>query len=241
MYDQQSAGSLGREVDVSRMGAYLAKVFGWMFVGVLVTAATFVFALFSPAIQTFLFAGSGYMILMVVQVVAVLALSFRLQKMSAGAATGLFLLYSALTGLTFSSLAMIFELASLLYVFVVTSLLFGTLAVYGTITKRDLTGIGTLAIFGLMAILLASVVNWFFASTQLDYIITIVGIVIFVVLIAYDTQKIKNFYLFAVEERDADENSDPMRKMAVYAAFTLYLDFINLFLKLLRLMGKRRN
>ncbi|WRS26639.1 Bax inhibitor-1/YccA family protein [Oscillospiraceae bacterium MB08-C2-2] len=232
-----------QEVDQSRMVAYLSRVFGWMFVGLLVTSVVAFATATSRSAMSLIFSSEyTFYGIFIAQIGVALGFSVGLQKMNSAVATILFMLYSALTGVTFSVLFYAFEMNSLIFVFGLTSLIFAAMAIYGSVTKRDLTSIGRLAIFGLLGLIGANLLNvLLFKSSPADMVITSIGVVVFIVLIAYDTQKIKNFYLFAVAERDADEHSDPINKIAIYGAFCLYLDFINLFLKLLRLLGKRKN
>lgn len=233
-YQQEQAAYTDQSV-----ARYLARVMGWMGLGLLTTLVMSFVCLIVPSIFHTLYNG-GYTVVFVAQLVVALVFSFALRKLSPGAATVLFMGYAALTGATFTSLFVIFELFSLVYVAGITGLIFFAMSVYGFVTKRDLTRIGALAMFGLLGIIVAGVANWFMGSSMLDFGITVVGIIIFIVLIAYDTQKIKDFYIGAVTS-GYDDESPEVRKMAIYGAFALYLDFINLFLKLLRLFGRRRS
>lgn len=235
MYAEEKAG-----LDERRVATYLAKVMGWMCLGLFTTLVFAMVCMTSPAVIYYLSYTNAIYGIFIAQLVVVMAMSFGMNRVGPGAATVMFMLYAALTGVTFSALFMMFEIYSVIFVFGITAIVFVSLAVYGFVTKRDLTRIGTLAIFGLLGIILAGIVNWFIGSSMLDFGITCIGIVIFIALTAYDTQKIKAFYISAVES-GYDEYSPEVRKLAIFGALTLYLDFINLFLKLLRLLGKRRN
>ena len=224
----------------TRSALYLAKVMGWMCVGLLTTVVA-AMAVFSVDALYFMIlgSGSGFMLIIVAQFALVLILSAGIGKLSPGTATVLFMLYSALTGLTLSVFVIVFDLASLLLAFSVTTIMFLTMAIYGAVTKKDLTSIGRLAFFGLIGIIVAGIANWFLGSSMLDFAITVIGVVVFIGLIAYDTQKIKNIYQ-SHTVGGYDEYSDEVRKLAIIGALTLYLDFINLFIMLLRLLGRRR-
>ena len=149
--------------------------------------------------------------------------------MNALTAMLLFILYAFMTGLTLSVIFLVYQLGSIVTIFGVTALIFGAMSLYGYQTKRDLTGIGTMAIFGLFGIVIAGLVNLFFQSSLANFIISAIGVVVFIGLTAYDTQKIKSMNIIGNEGTDED------RKEAIIGALTLYLDFINLFLDLLSL------
>jgi hypothetical protein len=163
----------------------------------------------------------------------VVYLSAAIQRMTAQSALGWFLFYSALNGITLSLLFMIYTAASVTSAFMVTALTFAGMAMYGYTTKRDLTTVGSLAFMGLIGIIIASVINIFFFSETLYWIISYVGVLIFVGLTAYDTQKLKEMSL------QLDQNEEIQQKAAIMGALRLYLDFINLFIMLLRIMGRR--
>jgi FtsH-binding integral membrane protein len=165
----------------------------------------------------------------------VFVISGMVNRLSGSTATGLFMLYSALTGLTLSSILLVYTGASIASTFVVTAGMFGAMSFYGYTTKRDLSGFGSMLFMGLIGIVLASLVNIWLKSPALTWAITYIGVVVFVGLTAYDTQKLKNMG----EQLNADDK-DGFRKYAIVGALTLYLDFINLFLMLLRILGNRR-
>ena len=163
----------------------------------------------------------------------VLYMSFGIRRMSAAKAQSTFWVFAALMGASLSSIFLVYTGASITRVFFITAGTFGAMSIYGYTTKRDLTKLGSFLMMGLIGIIIASVVNIFMKSTMMYFVISILGVLIFVGLAAYDTQKIKNMYL-------ASDSGEIMGKKAVMGALTLYLDFINLFIMLLRLFGQRR-
>ena len=163
----------------------------------------------------------------------VIYMSFGIAKMSASKAQTLFWVFAALMGASLSSIFIIYTGASITRVFFITAGTFGAMSIYGYTTKKDLTKMGSFLMMGLFGIIIASVVNIFMKSSMMYFVISILGVLIFVGLTAYDTQKIKNMYL-------ASDSGELMGKKAVMGALTLYLDFINLFIMLLRLFGQRR-
>lgn len=223
-----------------KVAVYLGKVMGWMGLGLLTTLVTALFIFSMPPLLYAIVLRRFVMIgIFAIQFVLVIAISAALHKMSATTATVLFLLFAACMGATFVSLFLIFETFSLIFLFGITALMFGGMSAYGMMTKKDLTGIGTLAVFGLFGILIAGVVNLFIGSGMADLLISVTGVVVFVILTAYDTQKIKAIYLHTSAE-GYDDTSPRMQRLEIFGAMTLYLDFINLFLKLLQLFGKRK-
>jgi FtsH-binding integral membrane protein len=157
---------------------------------------------------------------------------FRIQKMSAGTAQTLFWVYSVLNGLWLAAIFLVYTDASIARTFFVTAGTFAGMSIYGYTTKRDLSSMGSFLVMGLIGLILAMVVNIFLASTALDFAISVIGVLIFTGLTAYDTQKIKSWYA-------ESDGGDTMVKKTIYGALTLYLDFINLFLFLLRFLGNR--
>ncbi|WP_039055143.1 Bax inhibitor-1/YccA family protein [Enterobacter sp. Bisph1] len=225
-------------VQQSRTGlqTFMAQVYGWMTCGLLLTAFVAWYAARSEAIMSFVFSSQiTFFGLIIAQLAVVFVLSGMIHKLSAGLATTLFMLYSALTGLTISSILLIYTAQSIAATFVVTAGMFGAMSLYGYTTKRDLSGLGSMLFMGLIGILLASLVNFWLKSEALMWAVTYIGVVIFVGLTAYDTQKLKNIGQ-QIDVRDATQ----LRKSSILGALTLYLDFINLFLMLLRIFGNRR-
>ena len=211
------------------MNKVYSKVFMWMFIGLLITFITGFYVSTNENILYTIFSTSMFWILILLEFGTVIFLSARISKMSITTARIAFIAYSFLTGLTFSVIFVAYQLGSILLVFLITSLLFAIFAIIGAFTKIDLTKWGTYLIMGLFGIILASIINMFVGNTTADLIISIIGVVIFVIFIAYDMQKIKR--LSEVYDED---------KLAIAGALELYLDFINLFLRLLNLLGGRR-
>ena len=172
-------------------------------------------------------------IVMLAPLGVVFYMSFGIRKMSAAKAQGTFWVFAALMGASLSSIFLVYTGTSITRVFFITAGTFGAMSIYGYTTKRDLTRLGSFLMMGLIGIIIASIVNIFMKSSMMYFVISIIGVLVFVGLTAYDTQKIKNMYL-------ASDSGEVMGKKAVMGALTLYLDFINLFLMLLRLFGQRR-
>lgn len=216
---------------------YMRQVYQWMTAGLALTTAVAYGVASSPAIRDAILGNSMVMILLIVaQFGLVIALSAAIHKMSAGTATALFLLYSALTGATLSSIFVIYPIASIANAFLVTTGTFLAMSVYGSVTKRDLTGMGNFLFMGLIGIVIAMVVNIFLRSGMMDLIISCLGVLIFTGLTAYDTQKLRRF-----GEAAPLEDGTAIRRGAILGALTLYLDFINIFLMLLQLFGGNRD
>ncbi|MED8693084.1 Bax inhibitor-1/YccA family protein [Escherichia marmotae] len=215
---------------------YMAQVYGWMTVGLLLTAFVAWYAANSAAVMELLFTNRIFLIgLVIAQLALVIVLSAMIQKLSAGVTTMLFMLYSALTGLTLSSIFIVYTAASIASTFVVTAGMFGAMSLYGYTTKRDLSGFGNMLFMALIGIVIASLLNFWLKSEALMWVVTYIGVIVFVGLTAYDTQKLKNMG----EQIDTRDTSN-LRKYSILGALTLYLDFINLFLMLLRIFGNRR-
>ena len=172
-------------------------------------------------------------VLMLAPLGIVFYMSFGIAKMSASKAQSVFWVFAALMGASLSSIFLVYTGASITRVFFITAGTFGAMSIYGYTTKKDLTKLGSFLFMGLIGIIIASLVNIFLKSSMMYFIISIIGVLVFVGLTAYDTQKIKNMYL-------ASDSGELMGKKAVMGALTLYLDFINLFIMLLRLFGQRR-
>jgi len=216
--------------------AYKAQVYGWMFCGLLLTAFVAWYASGSEKIMSFVFSSQiTFFGLIIAQLALVFVISGMVNRLSGTVATGLFMLYSALTGLTLSSIFLVYTGDSIFGTFIVAAGMFGAMSVYGYVTKRDLTGIGSMLFMALIGLVLASLVNMWLKSSGLANIISYAGVLIFVGLTAYDTQKLKNMGA----QLSADDR-DNFRKYSIVGALTLYLDFINLFLMLLRIFGNRR-
>ncbi len=212
--------------------AYLLSVFNYMAGGLGVTGAVAYFVAQSPALMQTLFTAPLSWVVMLAPLGFVMYFSIRIHKMSLPAAQATFWAFAGVMGLSMASIFIIYTGQSIARTFFVTSALFGAMSLYGHTTKRDLTGIGTFLIMGLIGVILASIVNIFLKSSGLDFAISVLGVIIFTGLTAYDMQRIKHSY-FATE-------GSSLAKMAIYGALQLYLDFINLFMMLLRFVGDRR-
>lgn len=219
----------------SEEAQFMTKVYGWMAIALLITGIVSYLTVTTPAILQFVF-GTQYMFLGLVigELVCVGYLIRAVRKMSALTATWVFLFYAGLNGLTLSVVFLAYTMGSVASTFFITAGTFGIMSAYGYFTKKDLTSIGNLAFMALIGLIIASIVNWFMKSTMLYWITTFVGILIFVALTAYDTQKIKRMHAVGATGGEAQE------KASIIGALMLYLDFINLFLMLLRLFGRRR-
>jgi len=215
---------------------FLAKVFNWMAIGLAITGAIAYFVAASGMVRT-LIASPVFFILVLAELGLVFFLSARIDKIQPGTATGLFVGYSVLNGVTLSTIFLAYTHASIAATFLVTAGMFAAMAVYGMVTKRDLSGLGSFMFMGLIGILLASIVNIFLASPALYWAISAIGVLVFVGLTAYDVQKIKNIG----EEGIMSQGEAAIRKGAIIGALALYLDFINLFLMLLRFFGGSRD
>ncbi|WP_445494224.1 Bax inhibitor-1/YccA family protein [Photorhabdus sp. SF281] len=231
----RSNGSIIQQAGTG-LQTYMAQVYGWMTCGLLLTAFVAWYASQSQAVVAFIFSNSiVFYGLIIAQLGLVFVLSGLINRMNGSLATGLFMLYSALTGLTLSSIFKIYTDGSIATTFVVTAGMFGALSFYGYTTKRSLSGLGSFLFMGLIGIILASLVNYWLKSEMLMWAITYIGVVIFAGLTAYDTQKLKEMG----ENLDVNDK-ESLRKFSIVGALTLYLDFINMFLMLLRIFGDRR-
>lgn len=217
------------------LGRYTAKTFLWMFLGLLVT---FGVALLSYGTLLYYYIGQipySFVLLFVVEMAVVIILSGRIHKMSIGAARGLFLFYSAINGIVFSYYFAVFQVGSLVLVFGVTAFYFGGMALFGYCTKVDLSRLRNILFAGLIFLIIFGVLSMFIpAFGMFERIACLIGIVIFLAYTAYDTQKIKAFY----QAYQGDEVM--LKKASIFSALELYLDFINLFVYLLRILGKRK-
>ncbi|MEP6800790.1 MAG: Bax inhibitor-1/YccA family protein [Acidobacteriota bacterium] len=217
-----------------RVTAFLRKVYGWMFVGLGVTASVAFAVANTSAAQVLASNRMLFFGLVIAELGLVFYLSARVAKLSPTTAAGLFLAYSALNGVTLSMILLMYTGTSIATTFVVTAGMFGALALFGTVTRRSLAGVGQFAFMGLIGIILASLVGMFLHSAGLQFIISVVGVIVFTALTAWDAQRLKQW---AVATPDGQTGS-----YAVVGALSLYLDFINLFLFMLRFLGGgRRN
>lgn len=224
----------GYEFD-QRISSFMAGVYGWMGCALAVTAGTAYYVANTPAIFNYIYTHTFIIVaLFMAQIGLVFAISMFMNRMSFMTALVLFLLYSGTLGLTLSSIFYVYTEGSILSTFLTTALMFGAMSAYGYYTKADLTSMGNMSMMILFGLVIAMFVNMFLKSAQFDYILSGVGVVIFVLLTAYDTQKIKQFARPLLVEQEM------IGKVTLLGALMLYLDFINLFLFLLRFMGNRR-
>jgi len=214
---------------------FLTRVYGWMAGGLAATALMAWVTLSTPALLQLVF-GNRFVFygLLIGELALVAWLSGLVGRMSASTAAIVFVAYSGLNGLTLASVFLVYTSGSIVSTFVVTAGTFGAMSVYGLVTSRSLDGLGSFAFMGLIGVILASVVNLFLRNSMLEFVISCVGVIVFVGLTAYDTRKLK---LMAAR---VDADSEEGQKGAIQGALALYLDFVNLFLMLLRLVGNRR-
>jgi FtsH-binding integral membrane protein len=217
-------------VTAAEQGAFLTQSFFWMFAGLLLTAAVAAFAQFNESLL--LFAGRNLLILLIGQVVLAIAIGWGIRRINATIALGMFFVYAASLGLTIGLIVTAYTGASVVTAFLSASAMFGGAALYGYTTKRSLAGMGGILTMGLFGLIVAMVVNIFLGSNPLGWVISLIGVVIFTGLTAWDVQRISTGQLVAA--------TGSVEKAAVLGALQLYLDFVNLFLFLLRLFGDRR-
>ena len=221
---------------------FVANVFLWMFAALGITALTAYLFGTTPDLMMSMFSvradGSTSLnllgwIVMLAPLIIVFVMSYGMEKMKASTMIILYIVYSILMGMSLGFIFLAYTGASITKTFVITAGMFGLMAFLGYTTKTDLTKMGSILLMGLFGIILASVVNMFMHSESLDYIVSIIGVIIFTGLTAYDVQKIKQIGMLGLD------NNETMTKISIQAALSLYLDFINLFLYLLRFFGKR--
>lgn len=215
---------------------FLAKVFNWMAMGLGLTGLVAYFTA-SSGLAIAIVASPFFMILLFAELGLVFFLSARIDKIQAATASGLFVGYSVLNGLTLSTVFLAYTSSSIAGTFFITAGMFGAMAIYGLVTKRDLSGLGSFLFMGLIGIIIASIVNIFLKSSGMSWMISLLGVFIFTGLTAYDVQKIKNMG----EEGILTQGEEAIKKGSIMGALALYLDFINLFLMLLRFFGGSRD
>lgn len=207
----------------------MPQVFLWMFIGLLVTFITgYGISINQNMIET-ISKSSIYIILAIVEVVLVIVLSLRIRKMNPATCRVMFLLYSFISGLTFSSIFIYYKLTSIMFVFLITALIFGIFAFIGYVTKLDLTKLGTYLFMALIGVMICFIINIFVSSIKFDLVLSAIVVLIFVAFTAYDVQKIKN-----------SSGIIPEENIPIYGAFQLYLDYINIFIHLLQYFGKEK-
>ncbi|MCK5230072.1 MAG: Bax inhibitor-1/YccA family protein [Desulfobulbaceae bacterium] len=217
---------------------FLAKVFNWMAIGLALTAGAAFLVSTSVAAQSIIFGNKlVFYGLIFGELGLVFYLSARVERVSAQTATGLFIGYALLNGLTLSAILLLYTGTSIASTFLITAGMFGAMAVYGMVTKKDLSGIGSFCIMGLFGIIIASVVNIFLGSSMMSWVISGIGVIVFTGLTAYDVQKITRIGASGIMQ----SGEAAIQKTAIMGALSLYLDFINLFLMLLFFFGGSRD
>jgi FtsH-binding integral membrane protein len=219
-----------------RVNEFIRSVYNWMAIGLALTGLVAFYIASTPALLELIFRNQILFFgLIIAELALVFVISARIQRMQASTATGLFILYSILNGVTLSFIFLIYTRASIASTFFVCAATFVACSIYGWTTKRDLTSMGGFLMMGLIGIIIASVVNIFVRSSAMHMIISYIGVLVFVGLTAYDTQNLKAM----AASQPADVGAGVVRKGAILGALKLYLDFINLFLMLLRILGNR--
>lgn len=210
------------------MNKLMGKVFTWMTIGLLLTFGVGYFVSTNEVMYENVYNTAWYIGFAIAELVLVIFLAARVMKMKPTTAKCMFILYSIISGLTFSSIFVYYELTSIIYVFLATAVVFGILALLGYTTKIDLTKMGTYFFIGLLGAILVTVINVFLGNPMVDLVVSVVCLILFIGITMYDVQKLK---------RLADSNL-PQDNLAIYGALDLYLDFINIFLHLLELFGR---
>ncbi len=237
-YDRQTVASrVGTAAAIDEgLRSHMLRVYNYMGIGLAVTGAVAYFvaqwAMSSPAVAQAIYQSPLAWVIMLSPLAFVLVLSFGINKLSFGAAQMTFWAFAAVMGLSLSSIFLVYTDASIAKVFFITAAMFGSMSLYGYTTRRDLTKMGSFLFMGLIGLIIAMVVNIFLQSSALEFAISALGVLIFVGLTAYDTQKIKEAY-------SENIGQEGLGKLALMGALTLYLDFINLFMMLLRMFGNR--
>ena len=210
----------------------MSKIFGWMFIGLLVTFLTGYGISLNPNMLLNVMSTTGLLLIIIAEFALVIFLSARITKMKPITAKISFLLYSFVSGLTFSSIFVVYNMSSIMIVFLITAVIFALFAILGATTKIDLTKVGTYLFMGLIASILVSIVNIFLNSSSLDFMLSIIFVLIFIGLTAYDVQRLGRISQLSLIDED---------NLAIYGALELYLDYINLFLHLLSILGSSRD
>ena len=224
---------ISEEHKEANFSTVLQKVFYMMTAGLAVTGITSLLTLYIP--QILLFVANYWQILVVAELILVVILSLNLKNMGTATCRIAFYLYAILNGLTLSPIFLVYAETSIASTFFITAAMFGGAALYGHKTNRDLTKFGSFFIMALFGIIIAGIVNLFIMNSILDFIISVIGILLFIGITAYDVQKIKGIYALV-----DDNDEEKMTQVVTVGALNLYLDFINIFLKILNLTGKRR-
>ncbi len=229
--------TITRTYERSAQMSLFRQVYLWMAMALAITGMTALLVAGSPTMLSLIFSSKlSFFILIIAELALVWYLSARIERLSFTTATFMFIVYSLLNGVMLSSIFLLYTATSIASTFFVTAGTFGVMCIYGYVTKRDLTSIGNICLMAVIGLIIAGLVNIFLQSSMMSLIISGIGVLVFVGLTAYDSQKIKHLLL-----RDGVEVNDSTRKIALLGSLMLYLDFINLFLYLLRFLGDRRN
>ncbi len=221
-----------QHTDVAGFNAYLSKVFMWMFAGLGLSFASALITANSPTLLNIIFGSTlRFYLLVGIELFLVFSISKNVTKYSYSKSSFLFMLYSFINGLTLASIFIVFDLGKISTAFISAAIMFAVMAAYGKVTKKDLSGWGSFLFMGLIGVIIASVINMFIDSDPLDFVICGVGVFVFAGLTAYDMQKLKRFY-YAYGDSEIADN------IAISGALSLYLDFINIFLFLLRMFSR---
>lgn len=220
----------------SVVATLMRNVYIWMTLALVITGLTAMVTAKSEALMTFIFTNNWAVIaLMILQLGLVFYFSARINRMSFSTATAVFILYSAITGLTFSSIFVVFSMSSIATTFFITAGMFAAMALVGSFTKKDLSGMGKFALMALIGLIIAGIVNMFLRNAMMDFIVSGIGVLVFAGLTAYDSQKIRQMLQMQSEINESTQ------KLALFGSLSLYLDFINIFLYLLRFFGSSRD
>ncbi|MGN0239162.1 MAG: Bax inhibitor-1 family protein [Paludibacteraceae bacterium] len=220
----------------SVVATLMRNVYIWMTLALVITGLTAMVTAKSEALMTFIFTNNWAVIaLMILQLGLVFYFSARINRMSFSTATAVFILYSAITGLTFSSIFVVFSMSSIATTFFITAGMFAAMALVGSFTKKDLSGMGKFALMALIGLIIAGIVNMFLRNAMMDFIVSGIGVLVFAGLTAYDSQKIRQMLQMQSEINESTQ------KLALLGSLSLYLDFINIFLYLLRFFGSSRD
>lgn len=212
---------------------FFTKVYLWMFIGLLLSTISSYFTATNSTIRSFVYNGFG--LILIIELIVVITFSLLRRKVSPLGAKMMFIAYSIISGFTLSSIFIVYKLSSIITVFLSAAVMFGLLALYGYFTNQDLTSFGKMLIFGLLAVVIMSIINIFISNESFDITISIISVIVFLGLTAWDMQNLKKIYYYYENDYEA------LDKSAIYGALDLYLDFINIFLDLLRLFGKSRD
>lgn len=234
MYENFSSSQ--QQLDMERgLNTYISKVFGTMFLGLLVTALAALFTVSSPAMFNLIYGSPLMFVLIIAELVIVFSLSARVTRMSYSSALLMFYAYAVINGITLASVFVVYDLGTIYTAFFTAAISFGVMAIYGMVTKKDLTRIGNVMFMLLIGVIVASLINMFIRSSGFELLISFVAVALFVGLVAFDTQKLKSYYYASSNDYQLQ------RKIGIIGALSLYLDFINIFLYLLRIFGNRRD